>query len=732
MFYKKVYNKIIIFAAITAVILLAGISVYGAEFSLYTFADCENENTKINIQQIGEENVLVLPSSVSHENICLFSDSDDMYAEGKLKKESFSSGNAINLGDYCEEGDYILKFIHKDGEENVRFLFSENVPAVFLISDDPLEKGRKWVEESPDKSHKATGKMVIKKANGEIVYDGGLTQIKGRGNSTWAEVKKPYQIKTAEKADLLQTGNEENKSKTWVLLANYLDSSLVNNSLVLGIGKELGMRTNIENAYVDLYYDGEYRGNYLLSEKVEVGSGRVKIADMEKANEDVNPGIDAEELPINTGTTQNGATFTYCEGLTSPEDISGGYLLEMDYEVRAKEEACYFKTSRGQYVVVKSPEYASREEMEYIASLYQEYEDAVYNDGINSTTGKLYSDYIDKESLACYYLINEFTKARDFFGSSAYLQKDMGEEKFIMGPLWDYDMSMGKSREKGDEPALGMSIYNTPFGENLLKIKDFRLLLSDIYKNKFFPIIKEILSEENDEKSLLYTEKHIDASSDVNSLIWHSGKKTQEEYGNLRNFIWQRAEFLRKTFLLFEQSEEYETGIFADVLPWDWFGENVQTVNRAGYMSGVSERFFDPYSKVSRAEAAQVLYNMETTETVFFGKFSDVEESDWFSGSVIWATEEGLLEGFSDGTFRPENKITREELIVALYRYEKSPVPAADLSDRFKDWEKISPGAEKAFLWATEKKILIGDEGGNLNPHSYLSRAEMAAILVRK
>ena len=386
------------FIKILIVLLLFGVTVYASDKpDIYTFGDSSNTDTRVSVQIIGVENTMVLPPAVKPESMTLFSEwenSSEIYMEGDLKKEAFISGRKINLNDFCADGNYKLKFTTVENEYTVRFLFSENVPSLFLVSDNPEEKGREWVEASANKSNKATGRMVLLKEDGTLVYQGALTQIKGRGNSTWIGMKKPYQIKTDTKVDLLRTENPDNKSKTWVLLANYLDLSLMNNSIALGLGKAMGMETNIENTHIDLYYDGQYRGSYLLSEKVEVEEGRVNITDLEEINEEENDGTDIEELPIGNSTTENGAFFTYCENMESPEDVSGGYLLEMDYEYRAMEEVCYFRTTRGQYVVVKSPEYASKEEMNYIASYYQEYEDAVYNGGINPETGKAYIPYI--------------------------------------------------------------------------------------------------------------------------------------------------------------------------------------------------------------------------------------------------------------------------------------------------------------------------------------------------
>ncbi len=715
------------FIKILIVLLLFGVTVYASDKpDIYTFGDSSNPDTRVSVQIIGDENTMVLPSAVKPESLTLFGgweNSSKIYIKGDLKKEAFISGRKINLNDFCADGNYELKFTAGENEYTVRFLFSENVPSLFLVSDNPEEKGREWVEASEDKSNKATGRMVLLKDNGTLVHQGALTQIKGRGNSTWIGKKKPYQIKTDTKVDLLQTGNSENKSKTWVLLANYLDLSLMNNSLALGLGKAMGMETNVENEHIDLYYDGEYRGSYLLSEKVEVGEGRVNITDLEEINNDENDGTEIEELPIGKSTTENGAVFTYCENMKSPEDVSGGYLLEMDYEYRALEEVCYFRTTRGQYVVVKSPEYASREEMNYIASYYQEYEDAVYNGGTNPETGKEYTDYVDGESVACYYIMNEFTKARDFFSSSAYLYKDSGDGKMKMGPLWDYDLSFGKSRyeENTEEPPFGLSVYNTSFGEKLLEIPSFRVLLSQTYEEKLYPIVKELDIEE----------ERLRASALCNAHMWHQGQSWKEDVQNLRTFINERAWYLKDTFSCLVENTTYKKGRYSDVLENDWYLDAVTKATEKGYMKGVSDSFFDPYAKVRRSETAQVLFNMSGAKaTSLKNQFTDVNEGDWFANAVNWAVKKGVMSGVSKGAFNPNQYITREEFVTALYRYAGKPKANGNLS-KFADSTDISADARNAVRWAVGKNILQGDGNLCLNPKGYITRAELATMLIR-
>ena len=142
-----------------------------------------------------------------------------------------------------------------------------DVASVYITSEDPVNHGRAWIENS--KEHKTSGTIKMIREDGDIIYDGKLKQIKGRGNSTWGDPKKPYQIKLDQDTDLCETGLEDEANKTWVLLSGYKDRTLMRNQLTFAIAREMGLDYTPHCRQVDLYYDGEYRGLYLLCEKTE-------------------------------------------------------------------------------------------------------------------------------------------------------------------------------------------------------------------------------------------------------------------------------------------------------------------------------------------------------------------------------------------------------------------------------------------------------------------------------
>ena len=359
----------------------------------------------------------------------------------------------------------------------VWFLKSSGLTAVFMSSDDPISHGRKWVEASSSHSNSATGSASVVAADGTSIYNGKLSQIKGRGNTSWSLDKKPYQIKLDKKADLAQTGMSENKAKTWILLSDGYDASSLRNVIAYSYAQLLGVSKAIDFDIVDLYYDGEYRGTYLLCEKVQINKGRVDIEDLEEKNEDLNPDID--EAKVVEGLNSYGLEIRYAQNVQNPSDITGGYLIEHEVDWgRYTSESAYFAVTVGgstQHFVCKSPEIWSYEEADYMSCLMQDIFDASTNGGIvpawrgSSRAGMKLSDLIDVDSLARIYWVNEILKNPDgYVWSSGYLFKDSdanGVSKVSFGPAWDFDLSCGNEVNKSwGNPVLESSGWYTRDG----------------------------------------------------------------------------------------------------------------------------------------------------------------------------------------------------------------------------------------------------------------------------
>lgn len=289
-----------------------------------------------------------------------------------------------------------------------------------------------------NKDHKEPASALIIDKDGSIQYDGALDYIKGRGNSTWSANKKPYNVKLDKKTDLFGMG----KSKKWCLLANASDSSFLRNALSYDFAQNIGVVETSDTFQLNLYINGNYEGLYMMTEKVEIGSNRVDIYDLEGETEKVNDAeLDTYKL-AGAQKSQAWGTIKYAEIPNNPDEITGGYLLELEKIYRYTAEASGFITNIGQAVVVKSPEFASEAQVKYISAYYQEFEDALYSATGYNEQGKHYSEYIDVESLARMYIAEEFATNFDGCSSSFYLYKDVNG-KLVAGPAWDFDLAFG-------------------------------------------------------------------------------------------------------------------------------------------------------------------------------------------------------------------------------------------------------------------------------------------------
>ncbi|NLE20718.1 MAG: hypothetical protein GX623_07890, partial [Clostridiales bacterium] len=321
------------------------------------------------------------------------------------------------------------------GKYMLQVMKSEKVPALFVST----RSGTLDIIHH-NKDREEPGHLLILEAEGGVPYDGGLSQVKGRGNWTFSLAKKPYQFKLEEARDLFGLG----RSKTWILLANHYDNSLLRNRVVLDLAGAAGLPYSSKSRAVDLYVNQEYRGAYLLCEKVEIGDSRVDIRDLEKATEKANQLPLSEYPPFNSEFGKGSVKGRRIPG--APGDISGGYLLELEYYDRYLLEPSGFVTSRGQPVLIKEPRYASRGQVEYIYTFMQGFENAVFaEDGIDPLSRKHYSEFVDLESLAKKYLIEEISKNYDGNRSSLFFYKPADGQSALAycGPAWDYDIALG-------------------------------------------------------------------------------------------------------------------------------------------------------------------------------------------------------------------------------------------------------------------------------------------------
>ncbi len=438
-------------------------------------------------------------------------------------------------------------------------LKSENIPSLHITTQSGSMNAV-----HADKSHKEPAVVTILADGETVMEDKELEYIKGRGNSTWNMQKKPYNIKFDKKTDVFEMG----KAKKWSLLANYVDKSMLRNYVAYNLADNLGLEFSSKNVSVDLYVNGDYYGNYLLCESVEVGETRVDINDLEGDTEDVNEkDLDAYSLG---GAHQAdykklvAGTQKWVNIPNNSENITGGYLLEYELPNRYVNEVSGFISNRNQTIVLKSPEYASEAQVKYISAFYQEFEDAVFSANGYNSLGKHYTEYIDVESFVKMYLFQEYVKNLDAGITSFYIYKDRNSDIFVASPVWDLDFALGNSYSAYDSNisvasewwASGIyyltannSQYLPTILNALFRQDDFFTLASKRWNDTFSPML-------NDEyfNGIKASADKITSSAVMNAILWNTYKtlnpaEVKSEYENQVNGVLIKFMKNRKAFL---------------------------------------------------------------------------------------------------------------------------------------------------------------------------------------
>jgi hypothetical protein len=279
----------------------------------------------------------------------------------------------------------------------------------------------------------------------------GNTDIKGRGNSTWDMPKKPYSLKLTAKASLLGMFTH----KRWNLLANYSDKTLLRTETAFKMGEILedGLTWTPRSRQVQFYLNNKYQGMYQLVEAIKIDENRVNIKEISKKN---------------------------------PQR---GYILEIDVR---EGEAFHFTTTRGVVFNCSDPDEDlnvtinedTRTIFEKITEDVQHVEDVLYSNAF-SDPDEGYRKYLDVDSFIDWYLVNEVTKNNDaIFYTSVFMYYDPNKEKYCMGPVWDFDISLGNYKDQPGEYSDGFYIKNAKWIHRLFEDPAFVLEVKERWNTK--------------------------------------------------------------------------------------------------------------------------------------------------------------------------------------------------------------------------------------------------------
>ena len=184
-----------------------------------------------------------------------------------------------------------------------------------------------------------------------------------------------------------------------------------------------------------------------------------------------------------------------------------------------------------------------------------------------------------------------------------------------------------------------------------------------------------------------------------------------------------------------EETEETTKETFSDVSENDWYFDSVNYVVEKGIMSGMGDGTFHPNLPFTREMLAVVLYHMEgQPESHGESGFTDVKSGMWYTDTILWAKENGIVAGYDNGTYGVGDTITREQFAAILYRY--ASLKGYDITQggmaarEFLDYEQISDYAKPAVSWAVNAGIISGMGDGTLVPQGKTTRAEAATMLM--
>lgn len=335
------------------------------------------------------------------------------------------------------------------------------------------------------------------------------TEIKGRGNSTWLNPKKPYRLKLFKSSSL--GGMPTNRH--WVLLANFEDKSASRTKLASDLGNYLGINYTPRSIPVELVLNGEHLGSYQLIEAVKIAPTRIDITQV---------------------NTKNGVT-------------SGGVIFELDARLG---EQYKFYSNAGLPITIKdpddlntsSPEIADKH-FDYLVGIFNKAEDALFSNEFTDPL-KGYSNFFNITSAVNWYLTEEILRNFDIGEYSVYKYIDTkNKNKITYGPIWDFDLSAGNREGPIGFKAKVENAWMRRFFED----PNFESLV----KSKWLTIRENLLSTMTN--SINQNARQIFNSQQKNEQIWSSSirygdKSFYEDVFFLKNWLYERVQWLDEQF----------------------------------------------------------------------------------------------------------------------------------------------------------------------------------------
>ena len=489
-------------------------------FIILFFVSCSKSVTQdkeVDIEPIPEENVI--PDTIVIEkfffslekNSSIIQDQILAVGEDKFQGRLSTSFSKILIAEFKSNA----KLVEVNGVRQISGVtandFSKDITYTFIG-----ERGTKkevvvhidWIQSqipeitiNIDGNAEVTSKETYLKANlkidgGDLYPDfSGTTEIRGRGNSTWGYPKKPYRLKLTTKSSVLGLPT----AKNWVLLANYIDPSLMCNSVAMRIGRDLEVPFTNSTIPVNLTINGEYRGSYVLTQHLEVADNKINVTNK-------------------------------------------GYLLEMDdyYDEEFK-----FKSANYQLpVMIKSPELALQSEVAPIQADFNEMESLVF---ASTFPNNGYRDKLDIDAFAKYILVYFLTGNEEVnHPKSTYMHKVPGN-KFSFGPIWDFDWAYGFEASGNHFTNANRAFFWNSNNTAYQGTRFFTRLMQDPEVKALFKTYWSKYKSQHYQNLLKYIDDYavtIKKSHEKDAVKWNSKKTLETQVVNLKSYLNSRSAYI--------------------------------------------------------------------------------------------------------------------------------------------------------------------------------------------
>ncbi len=312
--------------------------------------------------------------------------------------------------------------------------------------------------------------------------------VKGRGWTSWYYYpKKSYTLKFNKKQSLVGLPAH----KEWVLAANFADRSLLRNATGMELAKIMGMETVMDVKFVDLWVNGEYVGNYNLIEKIEVDENRVDITDFDETLSPSQIGYIVETNGHNKATGEfgvwtNGQDADRVEQWQQLNEYTTYDPISGDIFFTSKHYSSVFninKPSDGKLMDLSEEKMLAY--IEYIYNYMDNMEAA-----IKSQNYTLAEKYLDMESMAKWYIVEELSMNTDSrLHCSCYMYKDAGG-KMKMGPVWDFDLGFGNGKYANNNNVTETYLDNSTWFKDLLAMPEFKAIVKQVWNEHYEDILE--------------------------------------------------------------------------------------------------------------------------------------------------------------------------------------------------------------------------------------------------